>query len=77
MRSWSGASRSLARVVTITHDRSHPSAPTPSISRPSGTFHTSQSPANAIGSPSRRWMNVGCFFGLPFGVDGGATTFHS
>src|SRR4029078_1997912 len=59
MRLWIGAMSSLAVVVTITHERSHPSSPPRSFSlsgRSSGTFQTSHSPANASGSPSLRWM---------------------
>ena len=78
MRSWIGASRSLARVVTITHDRSQPSAPTPSISRLVGDLPHLPEPGErhrlAVAAVDEVRLLLGL---LPFGVAGGATACHS
>src|SRR4051812_4127463 len=65
IRSWIGAIVPLA-VVVITVALCNQSVSGPAaLSR-----HADHSPATASGSPSRRWMNCGCFAGLPALVSG-------
>ena len=76
MRSWTGSSSAFASVVTIEHERSQPSSLPMVPTSGSGTFHTAHSPANAIGSPSRRWMKNGSRRAR-FVPGGGGTRRHS
>ena len=57
MRSWIGSSSAFARVVTITHERTHASGA--SGSGIVSSRQISHSPANASGSPSRRCTRYG------------------
>ena len=74
IRSWIGSIVPLAAVVTTVALWSH-GASGASV----GSRHADHSPATANGSPSRRWMNIGCLAGLPCLVSGpsGVPAAHS
>src|SRR3954454_8626651 len=60
MRSWTGVMVPFAAVVMIVQLCSQGASGPAVLSR-----HVVQRPATAGGSPSRRWMNIGCLLGLP------------
>ena len=74
IRSWIGAIVPFADVVTTVALCSQSASGPAVLSR-----HADHSPATASGSPSRRWMNIGCLAGLPAFVTGppGSPAFHS
>ena len=65
MRSWTGRTLSLGSPVMIVQEWSVPPPASRSALGALGSRQTDHSPAKANGSPSSRWMNIGCFFFWP------------